>query len=252
MNSKNPNVKEHFDAYAETGRWQSLYSKNVSAKNFPFIVRLKWYRDVIQILAPKTVLDIGCGSGDFISIIPDSTELYRGVDLSEHMVIATQKIIAQLPEDRRIRFSAEQSDFKSYQGKDHFDFILASGFLEYFDDLQPVVNRLYELTAVGGYLAIQVPNREFFRWNGISLIEEKNKSFKHYRISGDECDALMVEAGYEKIQGDYINHFYYRYTSTFPRLHIFLDRVLRKITPRAISRIRSSMYCGVYKRNDHV
>jgi SAM-dependent methyltransferase len=248
MNSNNPSVEQYFDDYAETGSWQSLYSNKVSKKNFNFIIRLNWYREVISTLLPKSVLDIGCGSGDFISIIPNSTELYRGVDLSEQMVVATQKIIAQLPKDRQKHFLAEKSDIKNYQGKDNFDFVLASGFLEYFDDLQPVVNRLYELTAVNGYLAIQVPNREFFRWKGISRVEEKNKGFKHHRISADECDALMKAAGYEKIQGDFINHFYYRFTSAFPRLHIVLDRVLRKVTPKALSCVRSSMYCGVYKR----
>ena len=164
------------------------------------------------------------------------------------MVLAARKIIKTLPEIHHKKFTVEQSSFLDYQDQSNFDLVLASGFLEYFKHLQPIADHLFKLTAVGGFLAIQVPNREFFRWNGVALAEEKDKGFYHHRISGEECDELMHNSGFEKSYGNYINHFYSPYGRFFPRLHVFLDKHLRKITPRETSRKKASMYCGVYKK----
>lgn len=244
--SRRPGVEEHFDDYARTGRWQALY-QGINRKNFPFLLRLHWYRDRLRERAPASVLDIGCGSGDFIGALPRGTRRYLGLDLSAKMVDATRAVIAQLPAGRRGNFDAVQASFLEYAGKERFQFVIASGLIEYFEELPPVVARFADAIEPDGCVAVQVPNREFFRWQGVALADEQDKGFRHHRISGEECDRLMRDAGYDKLRGDYINHFYWRFSGRLPRLHILLDKLLRGVTPRAVSRRRASMYCGLYR-----
>ncbi|MDG2228974.1 MAG: class I SAM-dependent methyltransferase [Gammaproteobacteria bacterium] len=243
-----PNVEEHFDDYASTGRWQALLREKVDSNNFPYIIRFDWYKDIMNTLLPDSVLDVGCGSGDFVTIVPNSISRYKGMDISEQMLVATKDIIDKLPQAEQEKYSLVQSSFETYEDSQDYDFILASGFLEYFVELKPIIEKLYQLTSDNGHLAIQVPNREFFRWKGIALAKENDKGFSHHRISGSECDQLMAEAGYTKVQGDYINHYYYPYKRIFPKLHIIFDKLLSPYTPVSFSRKRASMYCGVYKK----
>ena len=62
------------------------YSKNINSNNFPFFLRIKWFEKIINKISPDNILDVGCGSGDFIPIIPTTISSYLGIDLSMSMI----------------------------------------------------------------------------------------------------------------------------------------------------------------------
>lgn len=243
-------VKNHFETYASTGKWQSLYSKNINSNNFPFFLRIKWFEKIINKISPDNILDVGCGSGDFIPIIPTTISSYLGIDLSMSMIKSANIIIKEFPKNIQKKFQAHQTEFMSFNPKKKYDFILSSGFLEYFENLKEVCQKLYKLNNKNSYLAIQVPNREFYRWKGISLEKKSDKGFAHYRISKEECDEILKSVGYKKISGEYINVFFFNYSHKFPRLHVLLNRLLNNLFSDNFLKRRSSMYCGLYKKNN--
>ena len=249
LNKHTKYVKDHFETYASTGRWQSLYSKNINSNNFSFYLRLKWFEKIVLTNIPINILDVGCGSGDFIPIIPHSINSYLGIDLSKNMIKSADDIVKKLPQKVQKKFHVKHAEFMNFKSKNKFDFILSSGFLEYFKNLKEVCLNLYNLNNKGGYLAIQVPNREFFRWKGISLEKKIDKGFAHYRLSDKECDQILESVGYRKISGEYVNIFFFKYCHKFPKLHVFLNFFLQNLFSKNYLKKRSSMYCALYKKD---
>jgi SAM-dependent methyltransferase len=243
-------VQNHFDDYAKRGDWQSLYEAGSANYNVAFDLRYLKFADFLEKIQPQTVLDAGCGSGDFLRAIPNSVRIYRGVDFSRAMILSARKRFnaAKGDTDSSVGVSFEQADILTYTPDMTFDFIIASGLTEYFEEIEPVLEKLYALTKPGGVVAVQTPNRIFFRWKGQKKIFSAEKGFAHHRLSSNELDTLAADAGFEKIDGVFVNHHIIPFSSKFPWLHRAFDRTFAIQMPASISQTRASMYIGLYQR----
>ncbi len=197
----NQNIIKHFDDYAKSHRWQDYYDNGLNSDNCNFYLRFEAFKKIVRDMFPKKVIDLGCGSGDFLSFFIYSDTYYHGVDFSHEMVRAVKKKIEDLPESIRHRFSCEQEDFITMEISEKYDFLLASGFLEYFDNLKMVAKKMHDLTETNGYVLVQIPNVEYYRWRNKKQIVNPDKQFTHNRITKDECDHLFSEEGFRLING---------------------------------------------------
>ena len=242
----NDAVKSHFDEYARRGEWQSFYLKSGANFSVPFQLRFEKFSEFLSQVAPKSVLDAGCGSGDFVAVMPNTVEIYRGIDLSEQMInSARDRFEADGNERKPFKISFDAVDILAYSPGETFDFVLASGLTEYFDDIEAVFSKLYALTTNGGFAAVQTPNRNFFRWKGQHKVLSADKGFAHHRLSYDELDALAERVGFRKVGGAFVNHVLIPYSLKMPLLHRMLDSIGQRL-PNQVAEKRASMYVGFY------
>lgn len=245
-------VQKHFDDYAKRGAWQDFYKESSDKRNVAFELRILKCVDFLEKLQPQTVLDTGCGSGNFIKAIPDSVREYRGIDFSNEMITSAIKQFGATKgkRDSSLDVSFEQADILLYNPDKKFDFIIASGLTEYFEEIEPVFEKFYELTKLGGVVAVQTPNRNFFRWKGHKKIFSQKKGFAHHRLAFDELDSLAENAGFKKLDGAFVNHLIIPFSSNFPWLHRTFDRTFASHFPVKISQTRATMYFGLYQKLD--
>jgi 2-polyprenyl-3-methyl-5-hydroxy-6-metoxy-1,4-benzoquinol methylase len=117
--------------------------KTVGVQDQIYILHKIWMGDLSQ----KKVLDLGCYSGNFLSLyLASNSKEYIGIDLSETAVEKLRKAITDLPNAR-----VEAIDFlsDSFKEKD-FDLIYAYGVLHHFEDLEELTSRLDQKLKPGG------------------------------------------------------------------------------------------------------
>lgn len=242
-------VKAHFDQYAASHRWQNLYERSLNKDNVSFALRLDAYADLLRELRPASVLDLGCGSGDYLVAMPSDRTRYHGVDISPEMIQSLKDKIAGLPEARRAVTTAEVVAISEMDVAQKYDFLLASGFVEYFEDMEPIVRKMAELTTPGGYVATQVPNRLYRKHKGLRYWSSPDKNFRHHRLTGEELDEVHAKAGLQKVRGFYIDHEYFpKSRKLSPRLFRALNRRFTYSTPEWFSRRYASGYIGLYRK----
>lgn len=67
-----------------------------------------------------------------------------------------------------------EEDFLNYQTQQTYDIVISNGFIEHFNDVQPIIKKHYDLLNVNGWFFISLPN--FLGLNGLvqKLFDKKN------------------------------------------------------------------------------
>jgi ubiquinone/menaquinone biosynthesis C-methylase UbiE len=104
----------------------------------------------------KSVLDVGCGTGTFLSLLPPYVDAF-GVDISFQAVMLAWENApnAGVKPDR-----GEDIGFKS----DSFDCVTAWGSLEHFTDIDAGLSEMRRVVKPHGRVFIMVPNKWFIGW----------------------------------------------------------------------------------------
>jgi len=87
-------------------------------------------RDFMQARAGERVLDVGCGTADILSVLPDGLD-YVGCDVSERYIARARARWGHLG-----RFYVQDVDDVGRGSPGGFDLILATGLLHHLDDAQ--------------------------------------------------------------------------------------------------------------------
>jgi trans-aconitate 2-methyltransferase len=103
-------------------------------------------------LAPRRIVDLGCGPGNSAEILQD---FYRGaeitgLDTSENMLAAARR---RLPEARFL-----QQDLNFWAPSEPMDLIFANAALHFSPEHDRLLAKLMSFLAPGGVLAVQMPN----------------------------------------------------------------------------------------------
>jgi len=132
--------------------YSEQYFDHIESGYYPFsFVRDKVITRFVRKLIPRghKILDLGCGTGRFISLLKDDYETY-GMDISEWAVSEARKRNCSTT---FLNHSLEQSDMFSFQ----FNGIVAINVIEHFANPEAMLEKLHSNIKPGGYLFIHMP-----------------------------------------------------------------------------------------------
>jgi 2-polyprenyl-3-methyl-5-hydroxy-6-metoxy-1,4-benzoquinol methylase len=117
--------------------------KNIGVQDQAYNLHKVWFGD----LSDKKVLDLGCFSGNYLSLhLAEKAKQYIGIDLSD---MAIQKLNVRL--EHLPNASAYAIDFLSDEFVEkEFDLIYAYGVLHHFPNAEVLIQKLNEKLAIGG------------------------------------------------------------------------------------------------------
>lgn len=142
------------EAKSTFDRFVSRYQK----KNFFFnAIKKREINTIDQILCPyqqvnTTVLDVGCGVGDYIPILLQYFSFIHGLDNS-------QKMLQQAPSFPNVTYI--NSDLLEVPTKKKYEFITCFGVLEFNSNIDIFVNKIRNLSMKGSYIALMAPRANF-------------------------------------------------------------------------------------------
>ncbi|MDD5929759.1 MAG: methyltransferase domain-containing protein [Spirochaetales bacterium] len=160
--------------------------------------RLSVIKNLKGDFSDKTLLDIGCAYGPFLSAANDSGLSCFGTDISSDAVDYVQN---------ELKIPAACSTFPDINtmeefGLEQFDFVSMWYVIEHFKNLEEVLNKVYSLVKLDGIFAFSTPSGE-----GISAKSDKDAFYKnspadHYTIwEPSRAEAILKKFGFriEKI-----------------------------------------------------
>ena len=230
------NIFSYFESQANTGEWDELYNiKNPAS--YPFIIRLQKTINLLNDIQNKKVCDLGCGTGVLLPIILKKKGIYVGIDFSKEMIQVMEKKYSQEILKNNIRLTA--ADFKDFNENEKFDILVGLGFIEYFDEPEVVIQKLYQILNNNGQIIISFPNAnsmEYFLIKSTSKIRSFIKeTFKigkpqPERKMWTKKDALNLlrGAGFKNIEVEnyFVNLIIYPFKVIFPKFAFYVARKL--------------------------
>lgn len=160
--------------------------------------RLSVIKNLKGDFSDKTLLDIGCAYGPFLSAANDSGLSCFGTDISSDAVDYVQN---------ELKIPAASSTFPDINtmeefGLEQFDFVSMWYVIEHFKNLEEVLNKVYSLVKLDGIFAFSTPSGE-----GISAKSDKDAFYKnspadHYTIwEPSRAESILKKFGFriEKI-----------------------------------------------------
>ena len=136
-------IRTHFDSYAPT--WHDRLANHVYAMRYRAVQRM------VANLSPRSVLDVGCGTGDFVQLFDPSRTHYLGIDISANMIAECRRLFPS--------HEFKVADGDSIDAPDaSVDLVLSIGVLEYLQDPVSHLKELVRVTRPGGHIIVTVPN----------------------------------------------------------------------------------------------
>jgi 2-polyprenyl-3-methyl-5-hydroxy-6-metoxy-1,4-benzoquinol methylase len=169
-------TKFFFEKDAKNWSRKSDFKKNkilntIQERNFYVLNQAKKYK-------LKTLLDIGCGSGDLCFEAAKFMNKSVGIDFSNNMIKIANKNFKR----KNLKFLNE--DFLEFKLKEKFEIISANGFIEYIsiNDIKKFLKISKNLLTKNGYLTFGTRNKLFnlFSLNKFSLNEYEKKKFGQF------------------------------------------------------------------------
>jgi len=206
-------IRNHFDSYAE--KWSNRLDDYAYASRRDSVVRMA--RDVKY----RAVLDVGCGSGDYVALLAGPDTDYVGMDISPGMI---NECRTKFPEQTFEVGDAVSTDF--VDGR--FDLVVCVAVLEYYRDANDIFVELRRLLSSSGEVVFCVQNGDNvsrprdkkllqslggifalarrFRGKKIAQSQEsKDSRVFHTRHSLDDMISIASAHGFELEDSDYSN-----------------------------------------------
>lgn len=144
---------------------------------------LEWLREQIP---PNggSLVDVGCGSGQFLEMMASVGYRVHGIDLSERMISEAARRLAalSLPEGRA---TVEVADLRAWRPRRAVDGLTALGVLEYLPDDRMFLELATRSVCPGGVIIVSCRNRLF---NLVSL-----NAYTAAEIDAGEYRSLLAE-----------------------------------------------------------
>jgi SAM-dependent methyltransferase len=137
----------------------------VSVQVYDYPLRRKKFEETIAELMAlrknaKNILDIGAATGDFLNSAKKFNLDVVGIELSEYAAAEAKK---------KYGLDLIAMDIADYKSPEAFDLIHLNHVFEHFINPNPVINKIHNLTKIGGLVYIEVP----FQFNIVELLKLK-------------------------------------------------------------------------------
>jgi SAM-dependent methyltransferase len=145
------------------GAYQRLYSSDRLLAEYLAPERLAFYdvvADAAAGLEPRSVIDVGCGSGHLLRALLDRRRIVEvaGVDYAPAAIARAREIV---PEG-----AFTVADLRTFQPTQMFDLVLCTEVLEHVSDPVSAREALARLVSPVGHVVATVPDGEQDEWEG--------------------------------------------------------------------------------------
>ena len=239
-------MQEFWDETAKEGTWAGYYdgSVDVDFRSYNFFTR----RDaVIKLLDEdgtfERILDVGCGTGDYVEVAARHNGSFWGIDYAPEMVRQASERIPGHGE--RNLFVCGSGDELPYRN-DTFDLVMAMGYIEYFERPDEPISEIVRVLKPGGTLVMQAFKKELCGQLNEYVIKPVKKMLGR-KITGPKLPPTWVNNKYSRGQLDRLlrPHGFtptkYRYNNfhtlpaplmiRFPRLYVRLSERINACCP---------------------
>ena len=233
---KKDEVLNYFEKEAKVGNWASLYNLD-NPKSYSFIVRLQKTLNLLKDIEEKKICDLGCGTGVLIPYILQKKGKYTGIDFSKEMLNKIKSKYSTEISSGQINLLL--SDFKDIDENKTYDVLIGLGFIEYFEDPEKILNKLYKMIPESGSLILSFPNINSFDFTMIRMLTVLRFLAKRIFNLGSlnpprkmwskkNACKLLSKVGFKNfhIENYEINIFVYPFTVFFPKLATFITKRL--------------------------
>ncbi len=160
-NSKESNnkglVRKYFDNVSED---YSKYKYGASKRSYMSVRQEKMldYLDKLHVNEGVSLLDAGCGSGQFMAELTNRGYDAVGIDMSSEMLALTRNNIHEVNNRKHVNLAA--ADIESIPFQDNsFDIVSTAGVIEYLKDDDKVLKEFNRVLKNDGLLVISVTNK---------------------------------------------------------------------------------------------
>ena len=119
--------------------------------NHVYAMRYRAVERMVLHLPIGSVIDVGCGTGDYAQLFDPAHTRYLGIDISERMIGECARLFPGH------EFQVADGD-SIVAGDGSFDLVLSVGVLEYLPDPIPHLGELARVAKLGGNVVVAVPN----------------------------------------------------------------------------------------------
>ena len=166
--------------HTDESPWKAKYVLHMMAKN---------------LIAPKTICDVGCGAGEMLRLIQDGMD--EGCTFWGYEISPQAFELCQRRANERLHFKL--ADIRQEEGV-HFDLILVMDVLEHLEDY---FSFLREIRPRSEYKIIQIPLDISVRTVLLGKLVEFRAAYGHvHYFTKDVALQMMNDVGYEVI--DYV------------------------------------------------
>jgi 2-polyprenyl-3-methyl-5-hydroxy-6-metoxy-1,4-benzoquinol methylase len=203
------------------GRKGFAYRGRFLKWGFEYLCYIMHAKEIIDPLNASSLLDVGCGTGRFISLLSPEIKRILGVDLSPKAILFAK---AFFNNNREGNIEFLESDVSNIN--EEFDVVTAIEVLEHVpdQDVHCFLKTLEERVKPNGYILISVPTVNY------RLIE---KHYRHYNISLLEQQVNEATNSLKVIKVDYV----YRETKATRLYNLFTANKLYFLESRHLNRI---------------
>lgn len=247
MTQEKEKVQRHFETMA-TGEWQSRYRDKPMWERYVYLTRRAAVTELLRDVVVQRVLDLGCGSGDYLDVLAGRPVAYSGIDFSANMIQSARERADALGIKADLRIGDVEN--LPYSDKT-FDLVLAIGLIEYFDHPDALLREIRRVLTVGGLLVMQSYKKSFNAWtreiwqrvHGV-----RPGGVEHRQYGRRQLDALLAPYGFEKETWIYSHFrvFPYTFEYRFPAFYVGSSDWISRHCPRALGAF-ASIYLARYK-----
>ena len=170
----------------------------------------------------KRILDIGCGSGYYFTLLSEYCERLEGIDFSPELIGQAKQLIKR---NRLKNFNVRVSDSKKIPFADEsFDCVFAMDVLHHFQELDKSVSEIHRVLKKGGVFVAIEPNA----LNPLILFPNMLRKEEIGVLRNFPTRMRKTMHDFRKMEIDYIT---YTYRHTFPFKAIEAAGRLIKNTP---------------------
>lgn len=226
-------IERHYSSRFKTGNYLQLrtYAKDyLSVYQYFVTVIEQRLKKRNQSLKNKRVLDVGCFTGGFLTLMEKKGADVNGLELQDEAVeIANKELGGRV-------FKADVTTYTFPQKK--YDIISLLGLIEHVPYPMDLLNRSYQLLKKGGILIIQTPNSSSFLARKMQKFWPPYSPVEHIHLfSRESLESALAESGFTDFEFEShwkklpIGYVYNMFNNFGPEFHLLLkpfDPILRK------------------------
>jgi len=200
VNKEETDVRSFYnlDAAEYDKRWQSPGGRYTSA------VQIDIVSEICSQWSEYNVLEVGCGTGRFTTVLGSSCRELTVVDLAESMLRTTKHRIEQHNLQKRVHRFVNASIYDLPFEATYFDAAVAINVFSHLDQPFEALRAIGRVQRRNGRLLLTFPNSHSYYFLPALVVNQRGKSlerqvFSHWYKPSDMID-MIREAGYSVLQ----------------------------------------------------